>query len=74
MNKLQLTKSFRNKSAGQNDFMGELYQIFREKLTSQILSKNCRKRNTLKLIFLGYHHPEIRQRYHTKKKATGQNN
>jgi len=76
MNKLQLTKSFRNKSPGQNDFMGELYQIFREKLTPQIFSKNCRRRNTLKLIFLGHHHPEpkIRQRYHTKKKVTGQNN
>ena len=68
--KLQLTESFRNKSPGQNDFMGEFYHKFRDKLTSKTLSKNCRRRNTLKLIFFGHHHPEpkIRQRYHTQKR------
>ena len=33
---------------------------------SKILSKNCRGRNTYKLILLGYHHPETRQ--HKKRK------
>ena len=39
---------------------------------SKILSKNCRGRNTSKLILQGHHHPETktRQRQHTKRKTT----
>ena len=38
------------------------------------LSKNCRGRNTSKLILWGHHHPDTktRQRQHTKKKTSGQ--
>ena len=36
---------------------------------SKTLSKNCRERNTSKLILRGHHHPDTktRQRHHTKK-------
>ena len=38
------------------------------------LEKNCRERNTSKLILRGHHHPDTktRQRQHAKKKTTGQ--
>ena len=41
---------------------------------SKTLSKNCRGRNTYKLILRGHQHPDTktRQRKHTKKKTTGQ--
>ena len=39
------------------------------------LSKNCRGRNTYKLIVQGHHHPDtkIRQRQHTKRKLQANN-
>ena len=42
---------------------------------SKTLSKNCRGKNTSKLIRQGHHYPDIktRQRQHTKNKTTGQN-
>ena len=44
----------------------------REELTSILLKhfqKNCRERNTPKLILQGHHHPDTktRKRHHTKK-------
>ena len=40
---------------------------------SKTLSKNCRGRNTSKLILQGHHHPDTktRQRQHTQNKTTG---
>ena len=62
-----------NKSSESDSFTGKFYQIFREELTPillKIFPKNCRERNTPKLILQGHHHSDTktRQRYHKKTK------
>ena len=59
-----------DKSPGLDGFIGEFYQPHTERVNaypSETLPKNCRGRNTSKLILRGHNQPDTkRQRYQTK--------
>ena len=58
-----------NKSPGLDSFTGKFCQRGANAYPSKTLSKNCRGRNTFKLILWDHHHPDTktRQRQHKKK-------
>ena len=70
-----LTKNLpTNKTPGLEDFKGEFYWTFRERVSaysSETVSKCHRGRTTSQFILWGHHHPDTKTSPHTKK-ITGQ--
>ena len=61
----------KNKSPGLHGYTGEFYQTFREELMLiflKLFQKNCRGRNTSKVILLGHHHLDTKTKDNKKRK------